>query len=150
MDLLQLLERSRAEVVGEAVEGLTHARLKHYPSNGDENRERLTQLFDLTVECVRSRNLNPMIEYAEALGKERHRMGFDLHEVQTAFNVLEEVIWKHITAELAPQLYPEAFGLTSTVLGAGKEALAVEYVALAGRGRKPETLDLSALFTSTY
>jgi hypothetical protein len=150
MDLLQLLEHSRADVVGEAAEALTHARLKHYQIDAEENRERLTKLYDLTLQCVRDRNLNPMNEYAEALGKERHRMGFDLHEVQTAFNVLEEVLWRRITAELPPEQYPEAFGLTSTVLGAGKEALAVEYVTLAGRGRKPETLDLSALFTSTY
>ncbi len=150
MDLLQLLEHSRADVIGEAAEGLTHARLKHYALDSGENRERLTRLYDLTVQCVRDRNLNPMNEYAAELGKERHRMGFDLHEVQTAFNVLEEVLWKHITAQLPPEAYPEAFGLTSTVLGAGKETLAVAYVTLAGRGRKPETLDLSALFTSTY
>jgi len=150
MDLLQLLEHSRTEVVGEAVEALIHTRLKHYQTDGEENRERLARLYDLTVQCVRERNLNPMTEYARTLAKDRHRMGFDLHEVQTAFNVLEEVIWKRITAELAPEQYPEALGLTSTVLGEGKEALAVEYVALAGRGRKPETLDLSALFTSTY
>jgi hypothetical protein len=150
MDLLQLLETSRAEIVGEAAEALSHARLKHYDIDAEQTRERLATLYDLTVECVRQRNLDPMAAHANALAKDRHRMGYDLHEVQTAFNVLEEVIWKRITAELTPQQYPEAFGLTSTVLGAGKEALAVEYVSLAGRGRKAETLDLSALFSSTY
>jgi len=150
MELLELLETSRAEIVGDAAEALAHARLKHYDLDAEQTRERLTTLYDLTVECVRRRDLDPMVEHANELAKDRHRMGYDLHEVHTAFNVLEEMIWKHITAELTPQQYPEAFGLTSTVLGAGKEALAVEYVTLAGRGRKAETLDLSALFTSTY
>jgi urease accessory protein UreF len=150
MELLELLETARSELVGAAAEALAHARLTHYELDADQTRERLATLYDLTVECVRQRNLDPMTKHAHELARDRHRMGYDLHEVQTAFNVLEEVIWKRITAELTPQQYPEAFGLTSTVLGAGKEALAVEYVTLAGRGRKPETLDLSALFTSTY
>ena len=51
-----------------------------------------------------------------------------------------------ITAKLQPLRYPEAFGLASTVLGAGKQALALKWVSLAGHHHAVKTRDLSALF----
>jgi hypothetical protein len=60
-----------------------------------------------------------------------------------------EVIWRRITARMEPQQYPEALGLVSTVLGAGKQALAIEYVALVSRNRDVRSLDLTALFKGT-
>jgi len=147
MDLLELLESQRDSIVDEAVAALSRSGLRHYAASGAEtNRDRLTRLFDLTVECVRQRSLVPMIAHAKEVAAARHRDGFDLQEVQTAFNVLEEIIWKRITTKLPPGGYPEAFGLTSTVLGRGKQALAVEYVSLASRERRMESLDVSALF----
>jgi hypothetical protein len=90
-----------------------------------------------------------MIEYAQGVARERYKDGFGLEEVHTAFNVLEEVIWRRITAGMDPSQYPEAFGLVSTVLGAGKQELAIEYVALVSRSRDVHSLDLSALFKGT-
>jgi hypothetical protein len=66
--------------------------------------------------------------------------------VQSAFNSLEEVVWARMLAELPPAELAEALGLVSTVLGAGKDALARRYVSLAARTHAP-SLDLSALFT---
>ena len=150
MILADLLEQSRQDLVAEAVEALSRAHLPHYSaSRTEQNRERLSKLYDLTLECVRSRTLLPIIAYANTLARERHAAGFDLQEVQTALNVLEEVIWRQITAELLPQQYPQAFGLASTILGAAKQALAVQYVALASHGAEVPSLDLSALFKGT-
>ena len=150
MDLVQLLETEGEEIVGEATDALSRAHLRHYEASASEqNRQRVAKLFALTLESVRTRDLAPMLDHARGVARERHRDGFDLQEVQTAFNVLEEVIWKRITARLAPPDYPEAFGLASTVLGAGKQALAVEYVALASRDAGVQSLDLSALFKGT-
>jgi len=150
MDLPQLLEESRPEAVADAIQGLARATLPHYTaSRASQNRERLARLYDLTAACVASRTLLPMIEYAQGVARERYKDGFDLEEVHTAFNVLEEVIWRRITARLQPPQYPEAFGLVSTVLGAGKQALAIEYVALVSRNREVRSLDLSALFKGT-
>lgn len=146
MNLIQLLEQNGAEIINEAADALSRASLKHYKESGvEQNQRRLARLYDLTRECVEKRDLMPIIEYAQEIARERHRDGFGLQEVQTAFNVLEEVIWKHITRDLMPKDYPEAFGLASTVLGAGKQALAVEYVSLASQQKGIE-LDLSALF----
>jgi hypothetical protein len=99
---------------------------------------------------VTNRDLVPMLDHAREVARERFQDRFDLQEVQTAFNVLEEVIWRWITARLEPPDYPEAFGLASTVLGAGKQALGVEYVSLASHQGGVQSLDLSALFKGTY
>jgi hypothetical protein len=87
-----------------------------------------------------------MVEYAQKIAKERHQDNFDLQEIQSAFNILEEVIWKTITSDMSSEDYPEAFGLASTVLGAGKEAMAVEYVSLVSNRKNIKSLDLSELF----
>jgi hypothetical protein len=150
MELPRLLEDSRAESVADAIQGLARATLPHYTaSRAEQNRERLARLYDLTTACVATRTLLPMIEYAQGVARERYKDGFDLEEVHTAFNVLEEVIWRRITARMEPSQYPEAFGLVSTVLGAGKQALAMEYVSLVSRTRDVHSLDLTALFKGT-
>ena len=150
MELASLLEEWRTEAIADATEGLSRATLPHYTaSRAEQNRERLTKLYDLTAACVATRTLLPMIEYARGVARERYRDGFGLEEVHTAFNVLEEVIWRKITGRMEPSLYPEAFGLISTVLGAGKQELAIEYVALVSRSRDVHSLDLSALFKGT-
>ncbi len=150
MDLVQLLETEGEEIVGEASDALSRAHLRHYEASaGEQNRQRVAKLFALALESVRTRDLTPMLDHAHEVARDRFRDGFDLQEVQTAFNVLEEAVWRRITARLAPADYPEAFGLASTVLGAGKQALAVEYVALASRNSGVRSLDLSALFKGT-
>jgi hypothetical protein len=147
MNLVELLKERGGEIVGEATTALSRAQLKHYEESGvTQSRQRLAKLYALTLKCVEERNLLPIVQYSHEIARERRRDGFDLQEVQTAFNVLEEVIWKRITAEIAPPDYPEAFGLASTVLGAGKQALAVEYVRLASKKGEVESLDLRALF----
>jgi hypothetical protein len=147
MDLSRVLEQSRAAIIADAIQGLARATLPHYTASiPEQNRERLTALFDLTRECVDTRTLIPIVAYARDVARERYDGGFGLEEVHTAFNVLEEVIWRTIAAELEPTRYPEAFGLASTVLGAGKQALALEWVSLASHNRAVKTLDFSALF----
>lgn len=89
-----------------------------------------------------------MLEYASKIAEERFQSGFDLFEVQTAFNVLEEIIWKKIINELPPQDYAEALGMISTVFGAGKDMLATTYVSLASK-IKTSSMDYRALFAGT-
>jgi hypothetical protein len=150
MNLVDLLQRSKASIVADALQRLTRARLPHYAASAaTQNEQRLATLYDLVHHCVSSRRLAPIVEHAGAVARERFEAGFGLDEVHTAFNVLEEVIWQTVTAQMPPSRYAEALGLTSTVLGAGKQALAVEYVALASHGREMRTLDVTALFQGT-
>jgi urease accessory protein UreF len=142
-----MLQKERTQVISEAVLGLSRATLPHYAAgDAEQNTQRLAKLYDLTEECVRARTLVPIVSYARSLAGDRHKDGFGFQEVHTAINALEEAIWRTITAKLDPVHYPEAFGLVSTVLGAGKQALAIEWISLASESRHVQSLDLSALF----
>ncbi len=146
---LALLEDERAAILAEAEAALGRAHTRHYDAAGaDEVRRRLEQLFDQLLVSLRARSLQPMAEHAQAVARERFQAGFDLSEVQVAFNALEEVIWQHILAELDAKQLARALGLVGTVLGAGKDALARAYVSLAAQTRTP-SLDLRALFAGT-
>jgi hypothetical protein len=143
---LALLRSDRSAIVDEAAAALDRAQLAHYAAaEADERRARLARLFDLVVECVEARDLIPMIDYSEQVASERFHAGYGIAEVQTAFNVLEQAMWDHVVSQVPPEELAEAIGLLTTVLGAGKDALARRYVSLATRTRVP-TLDLSALF----
>jgi hypothetical protein len=84
---------------------------------------------------VKSKSLVDMVTYSEKIAKERYESGFDLHEVHTAYNVLEESIWKAIIKEVDSTELAESLGLISTVLGTGKESLAIAFVSLSGKQR---------------
>lgn len=130
--------------------GLSRSALPHYTvDTTSQNRVRLERLYDLCIQCLTDRSLTPIADYARQVAGERHREGIDLREVHTAFNVLEEVIWRLITASLQPPQLVQALGQASTILGAGKQALAVEYVNLAGHHEPGQTLDLTELFKGT-
>ena len=149
MRLTELLETSQAPVIDEAVEAMERAHLPHYQDSGaGVTRERLQHLHSLVMECLAKRDLGPICEYADALATERFAEGFDVGEVQTAFNVLEEAIWHVVVPQLPRDELAEDTGLIGTVLGAGKDALARKWVSLA-TSRHVATLDLSALFAGT-
>lgn len=148
MEFFELLDQRKNQIIAMAGQAVMRADLKHYKEVGTEKtEERLQKLYDLTVECVKKRNLVPLTRYVEKIARERYAAGFDLFEVQTAFNVLEENIWKLVLTELKPQQYAEALGLISTVLGAGKDVLAITYVTLASKKPAP-SMDLRAWFDS--
>jgi hypothetical protein len=58
---------------------------------------------------------------------------------------LEEAIWRVVIAQQPAQDLLESSGLIGTVLGAGKDALARQWVSLATK-QHVTSLDLSALF----
>jgi hypothetical protein len=146
MDLNELLKTQSKEILESATQLLNCAHLKSYDrSTEGENTNRLLNLFTLTQQCVSEKKLLPMKEYSAQIAKERFNAGFGLHEVHTAFNVLEEEIWNRVTKQIKPDNLGKALGLISTVLGAGKEELALTYVSLASKS-KTQTLNLTELF----
>ncbi len=102
-------------------------------------------LYSTLIESVKTKSLIPMMNHAETIATERFASGYDLYEVQTAINELEEAIWKRIFKEIKPDELAEALGIVSTVLGAGKDTLARTYVSLATKS-KVSSLNLQALF----
>jgi hypothetical protein len=146
MKLQEILVNNQTDIINEAFYSLERSHLKHYDSSrADENWQRLAKLFDLTLNGVKTKNLVDIVNYSEKVAKERYESGFDLHEVHTAYNVLEEALWKIIVKEIAPSELPESLGLISTVLGTGKESLALAYVSLASK-QKVKSLNLTQLF----
>jgi phage baseplate assembly protein W len=146
MSLKKILEEGRQEMLEEAVESVRRARLEGYEKAGiDLTRKRLGVLLDLVIAAVLERNLAPIITHANAVATERFEAGVDLSEVQTAFNVLEEVIWLRILKKLPAAKQAEALGLVGTVLGSAKDSLARKYVSMATQTHTP-SLNLKALF----
>ena len=146
MNILECLHQNQTEIIRTAFDSLLRSNLKHYSTaSANANWERIEKLFDLTFSCIKEKSLVELIEYSEKIAAERYNAGYDLHEVHAAYNVLEEAIWGIIINNLDPKDYGQALGLVSTVLGAGKETLALTYISLTGK-KRPESLDLSELF----
>ncbi len=149
MPLLQLLHDRGDAIVEDAFHAMERSHLKSYEHSGmDRAHARLRDLYRLAVDAIAERKLGPIVKHAETIATERFAAGFDLWEVQTAFNVLEEAIWTRIIKELPPEQYAESLGLVGTVLGAGKDALARAYVSLASKSKSP-TLNLQSLFSGS-
>ncbi len=149
MDLNLMLHARKAQILAEAVRSVDRARLEHYERAGDAVvRQRLGDLLGLVMDALRDRDLGPVLAHADAVAVQRFEAGVDLSEVQAAFNVLEEILWRRILEELPAEAQAEALGLVATVLGAGKDRLARTYVSLATRTRAP-SLDLQALFAGS-
>jgi hypothetical protein len=147
--LLDLLHSHEAAILSESFEGMTRCRLTRYEAAGtEETRRRLARLFALLLEAVRERDLEPVLAYAREIARQRFAEGFDLQEVQSAINVLEEAVWRRVVKEIPPDGLAEALGLVSTVLGVCKDTMASSYVALATK-RHATSLDLTALFRGT-
>ena len=118
-----------------------------HPAAGESfTRQRLAELFTLVVTSIRSRDLAEMSRFSERVATERFDQGFDISEVQSAFNALELAMWRRLVAATPPADLAESIGLMSTVMGFAKDALARRYISLAS-DRHVSSLDLSALFT---
>ena len=149
MNLEQVLNQKETEILSQANNALLRSRLPNYDKDGmAQNEVRLQKLYNLMRQGIRTKDLTAVVGYAEQLAEARFAAGFGLHEVQAAFNVLEEAVWQQIIAECEPSQLGEALGLISTVHGAGKDALARKYVSLASHKKAP-SLNLQALFEGT-
>lgn len=149
MALTGFLDRHSGEILDAASASLVRAHPLHYETVGEaERRRRLELLFDHLRAAVDARQLDEMLAYARELAAERYSTGYDLSELQTAVNALEEAIWGSVFAHLEPEEYVEALGLISSILGAAKDELAREYVSLATRTHVP-SFDVRALFAGS-
>lgn len=143
----EVLTQARDEVLEEAFGALQHTAPAHYEQQGESfTRARFGELFDLVVSTIGTRELGPLSTRVEGIATERFGGGFDISEVQAAFNALELAMWRRLVASTPPEELAESIGLLSTVMGFAKDALARRYISLAS-DRHVQSLDLSALFT---
>jgi hypothetical protein len=149
MKLETLLRESEESILDEAFSDLQRSKVRHYEKAGEAfTRERLRNLFGLVVTAIATRSLTSLSAYADHIATERFDAGFDISEVQMAFNSLEEAMWRRVVATEPPSELAEAIALLSTVLGFGKDTVARKYVSLASQKHVP-SLDLRALFAGT-
>ncbi|HEX7581498.1 MAG TPA: hypothetical protein VF321_00300 [Gaiellaceae bacterium] len=145
-ETIDFLTRERAAIVEAALGDVTS---RHYDAAGaPEVRRRLEALLDHGLEALATHDLTPIVAHAQQIARERFSAGYDLSEVQSAFNALEAATWARVLATLPPDRFARTLGLVSTILGAGKDALARTYVSLATDAHAP-SLDLRALFAGT-
>ena len=131
MALAETLTRSHEAVLHEATGALGRAHLRHYDTGGPgEVRDALDDLLAHVVECVAGRTLVPIVEYGARVANRRFDGGFDIAEVQVAFNVLEEAVWHVVVPELPADELAEALATIGAVFGAGKDALTRAWVSL--------------------
>jgi hypothetical protein len=149
MSVDAVLTESASEIVDDAYGELHPQAHPHYAALGEATvRRYLTELFDLVVSAVINREAVHLVQHAERIAEERFHAGFDLSEVQAAFNALEQAMWKRIVAvEHGPELLTSV-GMLSSILGAGKDALARVYVHLASYRHAPH-VDVAALYGGT-
>lgn len=144
MDIHELLAADRAVIVQDGWRSIV--RLTHYERDGEETtRQRLEVLFDHVAHAIRVRDLGELLDYSERIAKQRFEAGFDLCEVQTAYFMLEDAIWRRAVSRIPPADLAEALGLVGTAIRRGKDAFARAYISLANRARAP-SLDLSDVF----
>lgn len=149
MNIITLLEKNIDNVVENSCNQICEVKLKGYTKVGSSmTKQKLTNLYKKVIECAKKKELMPMIHYTEKIAKERFASGYDLHEVQTAINSLEENIWQLIFKNIKPEKLAESLGLVSSILGAGKDNLARNYVALATK-TKVSTINLQSLLSGS-
>ena len=131
MDLAELLQRWADDLVSDALAELRQARLKHYEANSESVlHDRVATFFERATECVRNCRADPIVDYTAQIARERYNCGYDLYEVQTAINVLEEALWRRILNSLEPGDLAHALGLVNAIFGIAKDVLAQTYVSL--------------------
>ena len=138
MDASAVLASVEDRVIDEAVAALTHCDQARQSPLPDGRRREVRQLFRLVLRCVRAGRAKPIIRPSEQIAAHSYAAGIALAEVQGSFTVLAEVLWRQLAGALAGEQLVEALGLLTAITGAGKDATARTYVALATCDRNNE------------
>lgn len=149
MDVYAVLKNMTTEILDAAEHTLRTAHFAHYESWGDQlTRASLGDLYEHIMISLHHRDLAHIIRHCEGLAAERFNAGFDLIEVQTTFNALEQTMWQRWVDTAPADEVAQGVGMLSSVLGAGKDAAARTYVQLATHRHAP-AIDVNALAEGT-
>lgn len=144
MTMEELLRGEEAAILEEAA--LEVARIEHYRRDGAlATRGRLELLYRQLVDAVLTRDLNALRAHVTRMAHDRFAAGFDLAEVQTAFALLEDAIWRRALSRLPPLERAWGLSLVGTAFAQGKSTLARTFESLAPSAPAP-CVDLAPLF----
>jgi len=135
LDASAVLASAEDRVIDEGVAALERRDPADGRSPGGDKRRDVRQLFRLVVRCMRAGRAEPVIRPCEQIAAHSYAAGTDLAELLEPFNVLAEVLWRHLAGGLAGDQLVPALGLLNAIAGAGKDAMARTYVSLAIRDR---------------
>ena len=138
MDASAVLASAEDQVIDEAVAALSHGDQECRSPLPDQRRREVRQLFGLVLRCVRAGRAKPIIRPSQQIAAHSYAAGIDLAEVQGPFIVLAEMLWRLLAGALAGEELIQALGLLTAITGAGKDAMARTYVALAIRDNNDE------------
>ncbi len=132
MNIADFIESNAKSIIAAADAAITRRHLQHYEdSTPGVVPSRVATLLRLAVRSLRERRLDAIERYMDSVADERHNAGFELREVQSAINAIEEAIWSLITHERHPTEQIDDLGLVGLVFGAAKDALARRYASFA-------------------
>lgn len=131
MTLLELLYNKPDLILLDSTDNLVRANLPHYKLlNAEKIRLRLLKLFQALVRCVEANSCEEMLKFMEKVSDERFASGFELNEVQTAINILEESLWRQINKFVDSDKQVSAMKQVACILTKAKDELADEYALL--------------------
>jgi methylmalonyl-CoA decarboxylase len=122
-------------VVGEAVAVLERRGQAYgHASSPQERRRDVRHLLKLVLRCMQEGCAEPITKPCQRMAAGYFAAGADIAEAQEIFNVLGEVLWRHVIGIFADEQRIEALGLVNAIVGAGKDAFAQAYVTRASGG----------------
>jgi hypothetical protein len=137
---------ARREVILAAAKDELSARSPKYAAAADPVLEdRLSALYAKLIESLTARTFVPLLDHARDVAEERFHAGYDLSEVQKAYNSVEEAIWSCVFADGSRERYAVVLPCVCAAMGAAMDELARAYVALAAAAHAP-AVDVAALF----
>jgi len=137
MNIEEILRDLREALVQRALNELHEAQLFHYELDREHTYSRLANLFDVALRCVAEGDASAVVSHANRIARERFESGYDLSEVQTSINIMEEVLCARLVAAIPAQEVASALGLINTIFSLTKDTLAQAYVNLAS-GQPPK------------
>lgn len=131
--LKELLQEFQEALIDRALDQLNEAKLLYYDLEKNMIRQRVVELFELTIRSMVERSADPVVDHARRIARERFAAGYDLSEVQTSINILKEVVCARVVASLEPDEAADPLGGVTAIFSVTKDTLACPYVELAGK-----------------
>ena len=118
MDLDAILMKAEPGVLDEAYSALHRRHVTHYELAGEAfTRQALADLFGLVVTTIRTRDLAAMSTYSDEIAVERFNDGYDISEVQMAFNYGKDTVARKYLS-LASRRHVPSLDLSALFAGA--------------------------------
>lgn len=129
MTIVDLFEQYQDIILLEVTENMERVNLKHYEEDSENKlRQKMARTYYVFKEAISKETFDPLKKYLERVGEERYASGYELYELQTALNILEECIWKQVDEKVPKKDQLDAFISITKYMSNAKLTLAKVYV----------------------